>query len=51
MRYASKIANTMDELGWKPTTTMQDALANIFEAYRMHVADARSLVEEGNGNK
>ena len=46
-----KIANTMEELGWKPTTVMKDALANIFEAYRTHVAEARSLVEEGNGNK
>jgi nucleoside-diphosphate-sugar epimerase len=46
-----KIANTMEELGWKPTTVMQDALANIFEAYRTHVAEARSLVEDSNGNK
>ncbi|WP_296225194.1 bifunctional UDP-4-keto-pentose/UDP-xylose synthase [Ralstonia sp. UBA689] len=45
-----KIANTMEELGWAPTTVMKDALAKIFEAYRTHVADARSLVEEGNGN-
>jgi len=46
-----KIANTMEDLGWKPTTVMKDALANIFEAYRTHVAEARSLVEDGNGNK
>lgn len=40
-----KIANTMEELGWKPTTTMEDTLANIFEAYREHAAEARSLVD------
>ena len=45
-----KITNTMDELGWAPTTVMKDALANIFEAYRTHVADARRLVEESNDN-
>ncbi|CAJ0802180.1 Bifunctional polymyxin resistance protein ArnA [Ralstonia condita] len=43
-----KIANTMEDLGWQPTTVMKDALAKIFEAYRMHVAEARSLVEESN---
>jgi len=40
------IANTMSELGWKPTTTMADALKNIFEAYRQDVEKARSLVEK-----
>jgi len=40
-----KIENTMKELGWAPQVTMEDALARIFEAYRAHVADARTLVE------
>lgn len=40
-----KIDNTMTELGWNPSTTMDDALRKIFEAYRSHVADARQLVE------
>src|SRR5262252_7224636 len=40
-----KIANTMKELGWKPRTHMQQALENIFDAYRTQVAEARSLVE------
>jgi nucleoside-diphosphate-sugar epimerase len=40
------IDNTMGELGWKPTTTMADALKNIFEAYRQDVEKARSLVDK-----
>jgi nucleoside-diphosphate-sugar epimerase len=40
------IDNTMSELGWKPTTTMADALKNIFEAYRQDVEKARSLVDK-----
>ncbi|WP_374624805.1 bifunctional UDP-4-keto-pentose/UDP-xylose synthase [Pandoraea sp.] len=40
-----KIENTMQELGWAPTTSMDDALRKIFEAYRGHVAEARRLVE------
>ena len=40
-----KITNTMEELGWAPRVTMQDALKHIFEAYRGHVAEARRLVE------
>ncbi|GAB3628517.1 bifunctional UDP-4-keto-pentose/UDP-xylose synthase [Pandoraea terrae] len=40
-----KIENTMTELDWKPTTSMDDALRKIFEAYRGHVAEARRLVE------
>jgi nucleoside-diphosphate-sugar epimerase len=39
------IANTMRDLEWKPTVTMQDALTNIFDAYRGHVAEARGLVD------
>ena len=34
------------ETGWKPTTTMADALKNIFEAYRQDVEKARSLVDK-----
>jgi nucleoside-diphosphate-sugar epimerase len=40
-----KIENTMQELGWKPTTTMDQALENIFEAYRYDVVKARKLVD------
>lgn len=40
-----KIDNTMKDLGWAPQVTMEDALVRIFEAYRSHVADARTLVE------
>ena len=40
-----KIENTMQELGWKPTTPMAKALENIFEAYRYDVVKARKLVD------
>ncbi|MCS6765617.1 MAG: bifunctional UDP-4-keto-pentose/UDP-xylose synthase [Candidatus Protistobacter heckmanni] len=40
-----KIDNTVEELGWKPVATMDQALRKIFEAYRDHVAEARSLVD------
>jgi len=40
-----KIENTMQELGWKPQVTMQEALKHIFDAYRGDVAEARRLVE------
>ena len=39
------IDNTMNELGWKPTVTMTDALTKIFEAYRNDVDKARHLVD------
>jgi nucleoside-diphosphate-sugar epimerase len=39
------IANTCAELDWQPRVGMADALRNIFDAYRSHVADARALVE------
>jgi nucleoside-diphosphate-sugar epimerase len=39
------IANTMRDLDWKPAVTMQDALKNIFDAYRGHVTEARGLVD------
>jgi dTDP-D-glucose 4,6-dehydratase len=35
----------MNELGWKPTVTMTDALTKIFEAYRNDVDKARHLVD------
>ncbi len=40
-----KITNTMSDLGWKPRVNMQQALKNIFDAYRGHVAEARHLVD------
>ncbi len=40
-----KIDNTKRDLGWAPQVAMEDALARIFDAYRTHVADARTLVE------
>jgi nucleoside-diphosphate-sugar epimerase len=40
-----KIANTMSDLGWAPQVTMQDALKNIFDAYRGDVAQARALMD------
>ena len=40
-----KIDNTMQELGWKPSTTMSQALEHIFEAYRYDVVKARRLVD------
>ena len=39
-----KITNTCDDLGWKPTVTMVDALRNIFDAYRGQVGEARALI-------
>jgi nucleoside-diphosphate-sugar epimerase len=40
-----RIENTKRDLGWAPRVTMEEALVRIFEAYRAHVADARSLVD------
>lgn len=40
-----KITNTCEELGWKPSTTMQDTLRNIYDAYRGQVNQARALVD------
>ncbi|MBL8378669.1 MAG: bifunctional UDP-4-keto-pentose/UDP-xylose synthase [Burkholderiales bacterium] len=37
------IANTRRDLGWAPKVAMGAALANIFEAYRGHVDQARRL--------
>ncbi len=43
-----KIDNTIAELGWKPEVTMEQALRQIFEAYRDKVVEARTLVGSGN---
>jgi len=40
-----KIDNTMAELGWQPTVSMDDALRKLFEAYRSQVAEARTLMD------
>jgi nucleoside-diphosphate-sugar epimerase len=40
-----KIDTTCADLDWRPTVGMEDALRQIFDAYREHVADARRLVE------
>jgi nucleoside-diphosphate-sugar epimerase len=40
-----KIENTRKELGWEPKVTMDQALTNIFDAYRGSVAEARGLVD------
>ncbi|MFS8976055.1 bifunctional UDP-4-keto-pentose/UDP-xylose synthase, partial [Cupriavidus necator] len=42
-----KIDNTIEELGWEPSISMEAALRRIFEAYRGHVTDARTLVNQG----
>jgi nucleoside-diphosphate-sugar epimerase len=40
-----KIANTCEELNWKPTTKMPDTLRKIFDAYRSQVASAKALMD------
>jgi nucleoside-diphosphate-sugar epimerase len=40
-----KIENTMNELGWAPTTPMREALRHTFDAYRGRVGVATGLVE------
>ena len=40
-----KITNTSEELDWKPTTSMADALKKIFDAYRGQVAAAHALMD------
>jgi nucleoside-diphosphate-sugar epimerase len=39
-----RIANTRQELRWRPRVGMREALRRIFEAYRSHVAEARHLM-------
>ncbi len=38
-----KIDNTQLELSWAPHVNMEQALINIFDAYRTHVSEARQL--------
>jgi len=40
-----KIENTRAELDWEPKVNMEQALSNIFDAYRGMVAEARGLVD------
>ena len=40
-----KIDNTCRDLDWKPQVGMQEALRQIFDAYRGQVAEARGLVD------
>lgn len=40
-----KIENTIQELGWQPSTPMADALEHIFAAYRYDVVKAQLLVD------
>ncbi|KXW56576.1 MAG: bifunctional UDP-4-keto-pentose/UDP-xylose synthase [Betaproteobacteria bacterium] len=40
-----KITNTCNDLEWKPTVSMQDALKFIFDSYRGQVAAAKGLVD------
>jgi nucleoside-diphosphate-sugar epimerase len=40
-----KITNTCEDLDWRPTTSMQDALRNIFDAYRSQVPEAKALMD------
>jgi len=39
------IDGTRADLGWTPIVGLRDALTRILESYRLHVADARRLVE------
>jgi nucleoside-diphosphate-sugar epimerase len=38
-----KIENTMQDLGWKPTFTMDEALRKILDAYKDKISEAASL--------
>jgi nucleoside-diphosphate-sugar epimerase len=40
-----KIENTCRELDWQPRVNMDQALVNIFDAYRTHVPEARQLMD------
>jgi nucleoside-diphosphate-sugar epimerase len=40
------IQKTVDDLGWKPSVTMEDALRNIFDSYRNQIALAKTLNDE-----
>ena len=39
-----KITNTKKELGWSPRTGLRQALRQIYDAYRTHIAEAKHLV-------
>ena len=41
-----KIDNTRAELGWEPRVTMQDALRQIFDAYKGEIAQAGELLDQ-----
>lgn len=40
------IGNTMDDLGWKPEVSVEEALRNIFDAYSHEVAAAKDLIDQ-----
>jgi len=40
------INNTMEDLGWKPEISVEDALRKIFDAYSHEVAAARELIDQ-----
>jgi len=40
------INNTMEDLGWKPEVSVDDALRKIFDAYSHEVAAARELIDQ-----
>ncbi len=40
------IGNTMDDLGWKPEISVEEALRNIFDAYSHEVAAAKDLIDQ-----
>jgi dTDP-D-glucose 4,6-dehydratase len=40
------INNTMEDLGWKPEVSVEDALRKIFDAYSHEVAAARELIDQ-----
>jgi len=40
-----RITNTTQELGWKPRTTLRDALADIMSSYAPNVVDAGRLLD------
>ena len=40
------IQKTVDDLDWKPSVTMKDALRNIFDSYRNQIALAKTLNDE-----
>ena len=40
------IQKTVDDLDWKPSISMKDALRNIFDSYRNQIASAKTLNDE-----